>query len=84
MKNILEKGGNWAKRAVVTRIGRNTMKRGGILGVGIGAAAGLAYLAYNYAKNHRHDQAQPTAINKVSPSEKGEGPVATGEKKIVI
>ncbi|HEY9185940.1 MAG TPA: hypothetical protein VIM94_11500 [Salegentibacter sp.] len=75
MKNLRAKGKKWAKRALALKLGKTAVKKGGILGVGLGAAAGVAYLAWNYNKKCKQIQADKSADNEITIDK---------EKKIVV
>lgn len=75
MKNLRAKGKKWTKRALALKLGKTAVKKGGVLGVGIGAAAGAVYLAWNYNKKCKELRAQKNPVNEIS---------VEREKKIVI
>ncbi|WP_081212025.1 hypothetical protein [Salegentibacter sediminis] len=75
MKNLRAKGKKWAKRALALKLGKTAVKKGGILGVGLGAAAGAVYLAWNYNKKCKKLKAEEDAANEITVKK---------EKKIVV
>ncbi|MGY5846482.1 hypothetical protein ACW6QP_03615 [Salegentibacter sp. HM20] len=53
MNKFTRKTKKWGKRALAFKVGKYALRKGGIVGVGVGAAAGAAYLAYKFAKDCR-------------------------------
>lgn len=74
MSDIMNAGLKWGKRALALKIGKTAIRRGGIVGVGIGAVVGAGYLAYNFFENRkRRENLKPVAdISHNHPETKGE------------
>lgn len=72
MKNLTKK---WAKRALAFKVGKYAVRKGGLVGVGLGAAAGAVYLAWNYKKKRKEIQADESAENEITVDK---------EKKIIV
>ncbi|MGY5850043.1 hypothetical protein [Salegentibacter sp. F14] len=75
MKGIGVKGVKWAKRALAVKLGKTAVKKGGLVGVGIGAAAGLGYLVWSFSKKCKNSHSYDRPINKIT---------TDSEKKIVV
>lgn len=76
---IVELGKKYLKGKVAIKAGKYLLtRRAGFLGLGIGAAAGAGYLAYNYFSKRKNDNI--THIEDID----GNNPEIDGEKKIVI
>lgn len=77
---IVELGKKYLKGKVALKAGKYLLsKRVGFVGLGIGAAAGAGYLAYNYFSNRRkYDDI--THIDDID----NNNPEIDGDKKIVI
>lgn len=75
MKNLRAKAKKWAKRGLALKLGKTAVKKGGILGIGLGATAGAVYLAWNYNKKRKEIQAEESAENEITVDK---------EKKIVV
>ena len=56
MSDIMNAGLKWGKRALALKLGKTAIRRGGIVGVGIGAVIGAGYLAYNLLENRKRRQ----------------------------
>ena len=64
MKNLRAKGKKWGKRALAFKVGKYAVRKGGLLGVGVGAVAGAAYLVYKFrdrCKSHQEPTNEITA-----------------------
>ncbi len=72
MKNLTGKAKKWGKRALAFKVGKYAVRKGGLLGVGLGAAAGVVYLAYKF-RNACKKKQQP--VNEIT---------ADTEEKIVV
>ncbi|HSP11474.1 MAG TPA: hypothetical protein VLO29_03025 [Salegentibacter sp.] len=72
MKNLKKKTKKWGKRALAFKVGKFAVRKGGLLGVGIGVAAGAIYLVYKFSNGCKNKQ-QP--MNEVT---------ADREKQIVV
>jgi uncharacterized membrane protein YebE (DUF533 family) len=75
MKNLTRKTKKWGKRALAFKVGKFAVRKGGILGVGLGAVAGAAYLAWNFNKKRKEVQPEENPTNEIT---------ADKEKKIVV
>ena len=75
---IAELGKKYLKGKVALKAGKYLLtRRAGFIGLGIGAAAGAGYLAYNYFSNRKNNI---THIDDIDDNH----PEVDGEKKIVI
>lgn len=72
MKNLTRKAKKWGKRALAFKVGKYAVRKGGLLGLGLGAAAGAVYLAYRF-RNDCNKKQQP--VNEIT---------ADTEEEIVI
>lgn len=79
LNEIAQKGQKFLKSALAIKVGKAALKRGGIVGAGLGAAAGVGYLAYRYfQKNKQEEEHMKTKeVNTLNPD------IET-EKKIVV
>ncbi|UJH90767.1 hypothetical protein LZ575_18720 [Antarcticibacterium sp. 1MA-6-2] len=76
---IVELGKKYLKGKVAIKAGKYLLtRRAGFIGLGIGAAAGAGYLAYNYFSNKKNGTI--THIDDIDANH----PETNGEKKIVI
>ena len=77
MSDIMNKGLKWGKRALALKLGKTAIRRGGIMGVGIGAVVGAGYLAYNFFENRkRRENLKPVEdISRNHPEAKGENQI---------
>lgn len=75
MKNLTKKTKKWGKRALAFKAGKFAVRKGGLLGVGLGAAAGAVYLAWNYNKRRKETQPAESPENEIT---------VDPEKKIVV
>ena len=73
MKNQLKKTGKWAAGYLAAKAGRKIVAKSGIVGLGIGAAAGLGYLGYKLFKTKKDQNDISQNYNEIK-----------GEKKIVV
>lgn len=64
----------------MAKIGKTALKRGGFVGLGIGAAAGLGYLAYNLYENRNRRKKYLNEIEEIDYNSPG----VPGEKTIVV
>ncbi len=80
MNSIINSGIKWGQRALVVKIGRVALKRGGLVGLGLGAAAGVGYLAYNLYENRQKRKRYLNEIEDVDYNSPG----VSGEKTIVV
>ncbi|QED38786.1 hypothetical protein FK178_14140 [Antarcticibacterium arcticum] len=79
MSNIMDKGMKWGKRALALKLGKSAIRRGGVVGVGIGAVVGAGYLAYNFFENRkRRENLKP--VEDISQNNRD----AAGQKQIVV
>lgn len=79
MSDMMNAGLKWGKRALALKIGKTAIRRGGIVGVGIGAVVGAGYLAYNFFENRKkRENLKPVA--DISHNH----PEAKGEKQIIV
>lgn len=88
MSKIVTAGGNLLKKAVVLRIGKALLtKPVAMAGLGIGAVAGVGYLAYNFfdkkKKEKEEEQARRDHINRIEDIDDNHLGIS-GDKKIVI
>lgn len=87
MSTLINKGAKWGKRALALKLGKTAVKRGGLLGVGIGAVAGAGYLAYNLYENRKKsaaaEKARRAEIRRIDDIEENH-PGIEGDKTIVI
>lgn len=72
MKNLKKETKKWGKKALAFKVGKFAVRKGGLLGVGIGATAGVIYLAYKFGKDCKNKQ---KPVNEVT---------ADREKQIVV
>ena len=79
MSDIMNAGLKWGKRALALKLGTTAIKRGGIVGVGIGAVIGAGYLAYNLLENRKRRQ-NLKPVEDISKNH----PEAKGEKQIIV
>ena len=79
MSDIMNAGLKWGKRALALKLGKTAIKRGGIVGVGIGAVIGAGYLAYNLLENRKRRQ-NLKPVEDISNNHPG----AQGEKQIIV
>lgn len=79
MSDIMNAGLKWGKRALALKLGKTAIKRGGIVGVGIGAVIGAGYLAYNLLENRKRRQ-NLKPVEDISKNH----PEAKGEKQIIV
>lgn len=79
MSNIMDKGMKWGKRALALKLGKTAIRRGGVVGIGIGAVVGAGYLAYNLIENQkRRKNLKP--VEDISRNNRD----AAGQKQIVV
>lgn len=87
MNNLVNKGAKWGKKALMLKLGKAAIKRGGLVGVGIGAVAGAGYYAYNlYEKRKKaaaEEEARRSNIRRIDNIDDNHSSVE-GEKTIVI
>lgn len=79
LNEIAQKGEKLIKSALAIKVGKAALKRGGIVGVSLGAAAGVGYLAYRYFKKNKQEEKhiETKEVNTLNPD------IET-EKKIVV
>ncbi|MDR9458485.1 MAG: hypothetical protein RI572_13855 [Salegentibacter sp.] len=75
MKNLRAKGKKWVKRALAFKVGKYAVRKGGLLGVGIGAVAGVAYLSWRLSKKCKTEHGAERLINEIT---------ADKERQIVV
>lgn len=84
MNNMINSGMKWGQRALVMKIGKTALKRGGIIGVGVGALAGAGYLAYNLLeKRKRKEEVRRQDLTRIDDINDN-NPEISGDKKIVV
>ena len=88
MSKIAAVGGNLLKKAVALRIGKALLtKPVAIAGLGIGAVAGVGYLAYSYLdkrkKEKKEDETNQEHLRRIDDIEDNHHGI-DGKKKIVI
>ncbi len=81
MNSLVNSGIKWGQRALVVKIGRTALKRGGLVGLGLGAAAGVGYLAYNLYENRQKKRKR--YLNEIEDVDYN-SPGVSGEKTIVV
>ncbi len=75
----MDKGMKWGKRALALKLGKTVIRRGGVVGIGIGAIVGAGYLAYNMIENQkRRKNLKP--VEDISQNNRD----AAGQKQIVV
>ena len=79
MSDIMNAGLKWGKRALALKLGKTAIRRGGIVGVGIGAVIGAGYLAYNLLENRKRRQ-NLRPVEDISKNH----PEAQGSKQIIV
>lgn len=82
MSILVDKGVKWGKTALALKLGKTAVKRGGLLGIGMGAVAGAGYLAYNFYTKKKK-AAQHGKIKRIDNIENNH-PEVEGDKNIVI
>lgn len=65
-------------RALVLKLGRGVIKKGGVLGIGAGVVLGFGYLAHNFIKNR--DRRNLKRIGDIE----NNNPGMEGKKRIVV
>lgn len=88
MSKITAIGGNLLKKAVVLRIGKALLtKPVAMAGLGVGAVAGVGYLAYNFLdkrkKEKQEEEARREHLRRIDDIDDNH-PGISGDKKIVI
>jgi len=88
MGKIATLGGGLLKKAVVARIGKAILtKPVAMAGLGVGAVAGLGYLAYSYLdkknKEKKEEEARREHISRIDDIDENYHGIS-GDKKIVI
>lgn len=88
MSKITAIGGNLLKKAVVLRIGKALLtKPVAMAGLGVGAVAGVGYLAYNFLDKRKKDKQEEEArrehLRRIDDIDDNH-PGISGDKKIVI
>lgn len=76
--SIVKTGGKWMTRALVLKLGRGVIKKGGVLGIGAGVVLGFGYLAHNFIKNR--DRRNLKRIGDIE----NNNPGMEGKKRIVV
>lgn len=73
MNSIVEAGEKWLKSGAALKVGKAILSsRAGIVGVGVGAAAGLGYLAYSYlTREKKNDIVEIEDISNNNPEVEG-------------
>jgi len=79
MSDIMNAGLKWGKRALALKLGKTAIRRGGIVGVGIGAVIGAGYLAYNLMENRKRRQ-NLKPVEDISKNH----PETKGDKQIIV
>ncbi|MDT0686442.1 hypothetical protein [Autumnicola psychrophila] len=82
-------GGKLIAKATAFKVGKTLATRGGVIGVGIAAAAGVGYLAYKYMETNSDEINEKKAKfkNKLKKKKKdlsGNYKGVKGDKKIVV
>lgn len=88
MSKLVALGGNLLKKAVVLRIGKALLtKPVAVAGLGIGAVAGVGYLAYSFFdkrnKEKKEEEARHEHLRRIDDIDENH-PGVSGDKKIVI
>lgn len=78
MSNLIHTSGKWVARAAALKLGKAAMRKGGVIGIGIGAVVGVGYLAYNFIKKRKDGDL--TRIDDINDNNHE----LKGDKKIVI
>ena len=82
-------GGKLLAKATAFKVGKTLTTRGGVIGVGLVAAAGVGYLAYTYVQNNSDEinEKKKKFKNKLNKKKKdlsGNYKGVKGDKKIVV
>lgn len=88
MSKIAAVGGNLLKKAVVLRVGKALLtKPVAMAGLGIGAVAGVGYLAYSFfdkkSKEKKEEEARREHLRRIDDIDENH-PGVSGDKKIVV
>ena len=73
MKNQIKKTGKWAVGYLAAKAGKKVVAKSGVVGLGIGAAAGLGYLGYKLFRKEKEENDISENYHEIK-----------GEKKIVV
>ena len=73
MENQLKKTGKWAVGYLAAKTGKRIVAKSGMVGLGIGAVAGLGYLGYKLFKTKKDQNDISQNYHEIK-----------GEKKIVV
>tara|TARA_Y100000034_G_scaffold85338_1_gene102355 strand:+ start:324 stop:545 length:222 start_codon:yes stop_codon:yes gene_type:complete len=73
MKNQIKKTGKWAVGYLAAKAGKKVVAKSGVVGLGIGAAAGLGYLGYKLFRKKKEENDISENYHEIK-----------GEKKIVV
>ncbi|MDT0651641.1 hypothetical protein [Autumnicola edwardsiae] len=87
--DLVAMGGKLLAKATAFKVGKTLATRGGVIGVGVAAAAGVGYLAYQYVQNNSDEinDKKKKFKNKLSKKKKdlsGNYKGIKGDKKIVV
>lgn len=88
MSKLVAVGGNLLKKAVVLRVGKALLtKPVAMAGLGIGAVAGVGYLAYSFfgkkSKEKKEEEARRENLRRIDDIDENH-PGVSGDKKIVV
>ncbi len=76
--SIVQTAGKWITRALVLKLGRGVIKKGGVFGIGAGVVLGFGYLAHNFIKNRKKRN-----LKRIGHLE-DTNPEMEGKKRIVV